>query len=87
MTRTLTITIDTNLEKNTFDIYVSEGESGCDVNFTDIPFEPHEHPEFNEKIGNEIYSWVIDGMEYDEAEKEDSDVADTMSFLELYNLL
>ena len=71
MTRTLTITIDTNLERNTFDVHVSGDDRGWDIDFTGIPFSPDEHPEFNETIGNEIYAWVIDGMECDEAEKEE----------------
>jgi hypothetical protein len=70
MTINLCIAIDTNLKDNTFDVYVSEGESGCQINFTDIPFSPEEHPEFNEKIGNEIYSWVCMGMEADEEDEE-----------------
>ena len=71
MTRTLTITIGTNLERNTFDVHVSECESGCNMEYTGIPFSPDEHPEFNETIGNEIYSWVTIAMEDDGYEEEE----------------
>ena len=70
MTRTLTVTIETNLDENTFNVGVLDGESGSTTWFADVPFEPFDHPEFNEQIGNEIYSWIIDGFEYDEAEME-----------------
>ena len=36
---------------------VMEPESGLVYEFTD-PFSADEHPEYNERIGNEIYSWI-----------------------------
>ena len=71
MKRTLTVTIETNYYGNTFNVGVLEGETGCTAEFKDLPFKPHEHQEFDEQIGNEIYSWVIDAFEYDEAEEEE----------------
>lgn len=73
MLRTITIAIETHTEDNPFSISILEGESGYTHTIRNIPYEPHEHTEFNEQVGNEIYSWVIDAMEYDEAEKEDAE--------------
>lgn len=36
---------------------VEEPESGEQTTFYNA-FSPDEHPEFNEQIGNEIYSWL-----------------------------
>ena len=38
-------------------ILVSEPESGESQSFG-FPLSQDEHPEFNEQIGNEIYSWL-----------------------------
>ena len=54
--RTLNITL-TALGNDDYLVNVFEGESGDHVSKT-ICFSPDEHPEFNEWIGNEIYSWI-----------------------------
>ena len=36
---------------------VSEPESGLVKEFVD-PISVDEHPEYNERVGNEIYSWI-----------------------------
>ena len=68
MERTLTVTITTDKETNTFDVDVLEGESGIVERIRNVPFSPDEHPEFNELIGNEIYSWVSLMMDEEDAE-------------------
>lgn len=70
MERTLTVYIKTDINQDTFDVSVIDGESGTSTTFTDVPFSPDEHPEFNDQIGSEIYSWIIYGFECDEDEKE-----------------
>lgn len=55
MQRLLEITI--HLNENDFEIDVYEPESGECAQFQH-PYSPDEHPEFDETIGNEIYSWI-----------------------------
>ena len=69
MERTLTITITTNKNINTFDVDILEGESGIVDHISDVPFSPDEHPEFNDAIGNEVYSWVQLMMDEEEDEE------------------
>jgi len=57
MERTLEVTIKTNTGIGTFDVSVLDNESGCSIEFTDIPLEKN-HKTFNDSIGNEIYSWA-----------------------------
>lgn len=44
-------------EAEHFTATVYDAESG-DLKTIKAPYSPDEHPEFNEEIGNEIYSWV-----------------------------
>ena len=64
MERNLDLTIRfTN--KDLFEVDVYEPESGHAMTF-DFPFSPDEHPEFDRKVGEEIYSWIslwADAME------------------------
>ena len=69
MKRVLEITIEANAN-GCFDVGVYEPETGDWAPF-EFPFSPDEHPEFNEAIGNEIYSWV--SMLYDEMESEEEE--------------
>lgn len=55
MVRNLNLTIDIN--QDGFEVDILEPESG-DVKRIKNVFSPDEHPEFNEQIGNEIYSWI-----------------------------
>lgn len=55
MQRLLEITIRVN--DDDFEVDVYEPESG-EVAQYQHPYSPEEHPEFNEAIGNEIYSWI-----------------------------
>ena len=57
MERTLTITITMDEFDKTVTADVLEPESGESSRIV-VPFSPDEHPEFNERIGNEIYSWI-----------------------------
>ena len=66
MERTLTVTITTNPGIGTFDVDILEGESGIVDHIRDVPFTPDEHPQFNDAIGNEIYSWIQIMMEEEE---------------------
>lgn len=66
MDRTLTLKIVTYTEDNTFDLFVSDDGSGIATSMWNIPFSPDEHSEFNEDIGNEIYSWVQIMMDEEE---------------------
>ena len=55
MQRLLEITIRLNVDDFEIDVY--EPESGEVVQYQH-PYSPDEHPEFDETIGNEIYSWI-----------------------------
>lgn len=55
MQKQLELTIRINDEH--FDVDVYEPESGTGGHFQ-FPYSPDEHPEFNQAIGNEIYSWL-----------------------------
>lgn len=66
MEKTLELTI--HLKGDKFEIEVSEPESGecTKMQFT---YSPDEHPQFDEAIGTEIYSWIslwMDQMEESE---------------------
>lgn len=54
-------------EDESFAITVSEPESGLHTTF-DFFFSPDEHPEFNNTIGDEIYSWL--SLWFDEMQEE-----------------
>lgn len=53
--RTLELTIRIN--EDSFEVDVYEPESGEIVQIQH-PYSPDEHPEFDKRIGNEIYSWL-----------------------------
>ena len=55
MERNLDLTITLNKEE--FEVCVSEPESGAYTKFQ-FPYSFDEHPEFDNAIGAEIYSWV-----------------------------
>ena len=63
MKRNLQIEIDCRLHncdgelEGDVEVTIYEPETG-DVVWDRIPYSPDEHPEFNEWIGNEIYSWI-----------------------------
>ena len=67
MTRTLTINITLDDFDKTIVADVSEPESGENSRIV-APLSPDEHTEFNERIGNEIYSWIT--LWADEMEEE-----------------
>ena len=67
MERTLTITITMDEYNKAVTADVLEPESGERGRIV-VPFLPYEHPEFNERIGNEIYSWIT--LWADEMEEE-----------------
>ena len=69
-----TLEIDIDMDTEGCRVTVTDTESSSYVSY-DVMVEPNEHPEFNEWIGNEIYSWIefmqeeLDSMEdYDEDE-------------------
>ena len=71
MKKTITLEVTITIDDEYFDVEVTEPESGCNTKFQDIPYMPDEHLEFNEAIGNEVYSWVsvgIDELNEEEAE-------------------
>lgn len=55
MERNIDLTIRVN--EDGFEIAVYEPESG-ECSQKSFSFSPDEHPEFDEFIGNEIYSWL-----------------------------
>lgn len=55
MQRNLELTI--RLNEDTFEVDVYEPESG-EVTQMQFPYSPDEHQEFDEKISEEIYSWI-----------------------------
>lgn len=60
------------LNEGEFELDVYEPESGLCTNLSGF-YDPYEHPEFNDAIGNEIYSWVMlwkDMMKEEESENE-----------------
>lgn len=48
------------------DVYEPESGGYCKIHNV---FSPDEHPEFNDQIGNEIYSWLT--LMADEMEEDD----------------
>lgn len=69
MQRNLGLTI--RLNDSDFEIDVYEPESG-EVAQYQFPYSPDEHPEFDKRLGREIYSWISLWMD----ELEDSDEGD-----------
>ena len=67
MERTLNLTIYLDDYNKNVTVDVREPESGESGRIV-TPFSPDEHPEFNERIGNEIYSWIT--LWADEMEEE-----------------
>lgn len=55
MQRTLELTI--RLNDDDFEVDVCDPESG-EVAQMQFPYSPDEHPEFDQQIGEEIYSWL-----------------------------
>lgn len=92
--RTLELTITLDEENVTLDVY--EPESG-ECTSLNAPLSFDEHPEFNEAIGNEIYSWLslwsdeLKEQENAERECEETDSSDEPSagnpVQEAYNIL
>ena len=68
--RKRTLTLDLWIEDDNAMVEILEVETGDHVGIV-IPYSPFEHPEFNERIGNELYSWLE--LMADEAEDWDSD--------------
>lgn len=60
--KTLTLTLKTTGRFDELTVDFLEPESGEESRIT-VPYSPDEHPEFNERIGNEIYWWVNEYME------------------------
>lgn len=67
MERTLNLTIYLDDYNKDVTVDFQEPESGESSRIV-TPFSPDEHPEFNERIGNEIYSWIT--LWADEMEEE-----------------
>ena len=65
--RKITLTVDLWVEDGNAVAEFLEGETG-EVLSVVIPYSPDEHPEFNEQVGNELYSWLE--MLMDEQEDE-----------------
>ena len=61
--RTLELTI--RHDEDHFEVDVYEPESG-ECSQLDFPVSFDEHPEFNQAIGNEIYSWLALWMDADD---------------------
>ena len=61
--RTLELTIRHDIDRFEVDIY--DPESG-ECSQLDFPVSFDEHPEFNQAIGNEIYSWLALWMDADD---------------------
>lgn len=55
MQRTLELTI--RLNDDDFEVDVYEPESG-EIAQMQFPYSPDEHPTFDQRIGEEIYSWL-----------------------------
>ena len=70
MTHNLNLQININPVAETFDVTVTEPESGETLPLGDFDFMPDEHPCFTEEIAREIYSWIAMWMDND---KEDED--------------
>lgn len=65
-----TLTLNINLTSDSFTVEVLEPESGEATTFVpDFAFEPFEHPVFDRKIGEEIYSWLCLWMDEINAER------------------
>lgn len=57
MERTLNLTIYLDDYNKYVTVDFQEPESGESSRIV-VPFSPDKHPELNERIGNEIYSWI-----------------------------
>ena len=55
MERTLTVTL--RIEDGNAVAEFLESETGESLTVA-VPYSPDEHPEFNEQVGNELYSWL-----------------------------
>lgn len=60
--KTMTLTLSTTGQFDELTVNFLEPESGEESRIT-VPYHPDKHPEFNERIGNEIYWWVNEYME------------------------
>ena len=68
--RSLNVYIKPTKRNEEFILTIIDDESGCSLQST-LPYLPDEHSEFNEVVGNEIYSWVEIAMEhFNEGEEE-----------------
>jgi hypothetical protein len=54
--------LDIGIDGNNIVINVCEPESG-ETSCFEFPFSPNEHPEFDQAIGREVYSWISLWME------------------------
>ena len=55
--RKRTLTLDLWIEDDNAMVEILEAETGDHVGIV-IPYSWDEHPEFNERIGNELYAWL-----------------------------
>lgn len=63
--RSRTMTVTLHVEDGNAVAEFLEGETGEHLSVV-LPYSPDEHPEFNEAVGNELYSWLEMLMEEQE---------------------
>lgn len=81
--KTLQLTLRLN-ENGWFDVDIYELESGSSFQLN-YPYCPDEHPEFNEDIGDEVYSWL--GIMVEDLEAQLTDVINARENSEYYQSL
>ena len=81
--KTLQLTLRLN-ENGWFDVDIYELESGSSFQLNH-PYCPDEHPEFNEDIGDEVYSWL--GIMVEDLEAQLTDVINARENSEYYQSL
>lgn len=81
--KTLQLTLRLN-ENGWFDVDIYEPESGSSFQLN-YPYCPDEHPEFNEDIGDEVYSWL--GIMVEDLEAQLTDVINARENSEYYQSL
>lgn len=65
--KTLTVFLSMNNDTITATFY--EPDTG-DTSRVIVPYSPDEHPEFNERVGNELYWWVDEYVNTHRTEEE-----------------
>lgn len=59
---TLTLNVTLRMDGECITVDILEPESG-DSSRVVTSYSPDEHPEFNERVGDELYCWILEHMD------------------------